>query len=172
MDLFLKQGPGIGGSRLRASRIQGRYEGAVSAIAICLFPLLVYIASHSGVLFESEHFWSVHLLWSVPTVFICALPGHPIQQNSQICVCRWFMVVGRRRMDDSLHPKLYPCRCRKRRIGVFRRTRHSPFLWNVHSTHLSLHLDRRLDISLSQRSHLRRSYQRQTFLCRFDSLFS
>lgn len=67
------RGPGFSGNR-NWIQIQGQFEGVVSALEICLFPALLYLATHWEVVFESEHFWSVHMLWSLPAVFLCFVP--------------------------------------------------------------------------------------------------
>lgn len=58
-----------------ASQIQGRGDGMVASLTIILLPGLTYFAGHYGVIFEYEHFWSLALLWSLPLLFICGLPG-------------------------------------------------------------------------------------------------
>lgn len=60
---------------LGTSQIQGRGDGMVASLTIILLPGLTYFAGHYGVIFEYEHFWSLALLWSLPLLFICVLPG-------------------------------------------------------------------------------------------------
>ena len=64
----------MGGMSTAPGQIQGRFEGMVSMTAICVFPTLMYLSSHLEVIFQSEHFWSLQLLWSLPVLFICLLP--------------------------------------------------------------------------------------------------
>jgi len=47
----------------------------MAAAVVCAYPSMIYFVSHVEVVFESEHFWSIQLLWSTPLLFISILPG-------------------------------------------------------------------------------------------------
>ncbi|GMH37943.1 hypothetical protein BSKO_05827 [Bryopsis sp. KO-2023] len=64
----------IGGASRSTSHLQGRLDGLIASITITFLPGFVYFVSHFDIIFESEHFWSLALLWSTPVLFICALP--------------------------------------------------------------------------------------------------
>lgn len=56
-------------------QVQGRGDGMIGALTISILPGLTYFASHYGMIFQPEQFWSLALLWSAPPLFICGLPG-------------------------------------------------------------------------------------------------
>lgn len=67
------------------AQVQEKFDGFISFLTISTFPTILYMVTHWDVIFESEHFWSIGLLSSIPILYVCF-----IQSNLLFHICMVF----------------------------------------------------------------------------------